>query len=312
MKRYPGLKFWSKLLLSLGLLIFIFRSIDLDTFWQTLQSAYIPLIILQISLFFPVQMISTYRWYYILRQLGQPMPYWSAMRYTMLGQVATLFLPSRVSGDIVRTIAAFTATNSKTILILSAIIDKLSLLAAISVCAFIGVIWSDLLSKKPIASLVVFILMTAVLLALLLFAHYRNPTVICWFAYLQKRLPNVIRRRLPDINMNTHLPYMSLRSIWIVFTLACTFQIIGTFANIILASALGLNIAPIDWLAIIAIVIVDKIFLQESHWFTETYFLKKCSHRAQWKTVKKNEIKNIRTGQALISTKVVAIAVFKL
>jgi hypothetical protein len=201
-------------------------------------------------------MISVYRWHYILKQLQQPLPYWLAMRYTMLGQVTGLLLPGRISGDIVRTLAAFPTNINKGALVLSTIIDKLALLAAIALFALVGAWGSSLLAQYSSIYVAALGLLGATVAALLLFARYRSTMLKRWLIKLQSAnwLSTHIQQQIGKFSTMEDIPQLSARALLIVILLGGGFQLGSTIGNFILAQALHIPIGLVDWMAIIAIV----------------------------------------------------------
>src|SRR5262245_16214857 len=67
--------FLIKVVLSLVLLGFVLYLIDLGMFWKTIRTADARFLLIAILLFFPVQLLAAYRWYFVLSHLNRFIPF---------------------------------------------------------------------------------------------------------------------------------------------------------------------------------------------------------------------------------------------
>lgn len=253
--RKPQLQWIIKLLLSILLLGLVLRSVEPALFWKTIRTANILLVAVAIILFFPAQLLAAYRWYFLLNELGRPQPFWSTVRYNILGQLSTLFLPGLISGDVVRTIAIAHRQREKLTFTVSVIIDKTALLIALSTFALVGAFGSKVVSRFTtiyVAALGVFLVAMFVLVFLCRFRSNEGPD---WASRLARRLLFAHRY---VFNLAA-LPRLSFHTIVTVLVLGFGLQFSYTIGSYIMARSMHIAINPIDWAAISAIVAVVQI-----------------------------------------------------
>jgi uncharacterized membrane protein YbhN (UPF0104 family) len=247
-----------KLLLSILLLGLLLRLVEPASFWATIRAIDIRLLVVGMILFFPGQLLAAYRWYFVLKRLQQPQPFWSVVRYTMLGQLAALFLPGRISGDVARTIAIAHRQRDKATYALSVMIDKTALLIAMATFALLGGIGSRPVSRFGAVHVAALILALVALLMLLVLCRYRSGPVLHWLNRCDNRVCFLHRYALGLARWLT-LPRLSLHTIFIILGLGFGLQCSYTIGSYIMARSMHIMIDPIDWATINAIVALGQI-----------------------------------------------------
>jgi uncharacterized protein (TIRG00374 family) len=247
-----------KLMFSILLVGWLLRSVEPACFWEMIRSIDILLLVMAIGLFFPGQLLAAYRWHFLLKRLEQPQPFWSVVRYTMLGQLAALFLPGRISGDVVRTVAIAHHQHEKATYALSVVIDKTALLIAMATFAILGGIGS-----RPVSHLVAvqegaLILALVALLTLVFLCRYRGNHILSGFRYHQNRF-SFMHRYTPRFARWLSLPRVSLHTMLIILVLGFVLQLSYNIGSYIMARSMHITIDPIDWAAINAIVALGQI-----------------------------------------------------
>ncbi len=244
-----------KLSLSVLLLGWVLRSVELALFWKTIRSADMVLVAVAVILFFPTQLLAAYRWYFLLKQLDRSQPFWSIVRYTILGQLSALFLPGRISGDVVRTIAIARRQQEKAPFTLSVIIDKTALLIALSTFALVGMIGSRVLSQFATVYLAAVGLILVAFVLLVFLCRFRSNHIPDWVSRFGGRLPFAHRYVL---NVSS-LPRLSFHTIVKLLVLGFGLQLSFTIGSYVMARSMHIAISPIDWAAISAIVALVQI-----------------------------------------------------
>jgi glycosyltransferase 2 family protein len=251
--------FIAKLLLSAALLAFIFHSIDAVMFWRAIIGVDLRLFLLSLALFFPAQLLMAHRWCWLLQAFGYRFPFQSVLRHHIRGQFAALFLPGQVSGDVVRGVSISRGSTGKTTLALSIIIDKVALLAALAMLAWLGSLWSPQLSKIPFLGLASLGLLACTLGSLWLFARFRFSPTTPLVRDLTRVLPSQIQQHASALLYETNVPILSFGIVGKAVLLACGLQIVSTLGGFFLALAMGISLNPLDWAAINAVVAVAQI-----------------------------------------------------
>jgi glycosyltransferase 2 family protein len=273
--------FAAKLVLSAILLRWILRSVDPAVFWSTIFSADIKLFVVSTLMFIPVQLLSAYRWYFLLQKMNQQLSFGVVLRHNILGQFSSLFLPGQISGDIVRAISISNGKNRVLTYGVSVAIDKVALLASIALLALPGWFWSTNLSKfKEIYLFAMFLLLCCITI-MFLFSHFKSQrdssgysnklysyaallqqtllTILSsWIKKTEYILPGYLQKTTNNIRdlKETLLPP---RFIFVVLLLALSLQIVSTVGGFILAQSMGIDVNIIDWAVINAIVSIAQI-----------------------------------------------------
>ncbi len=244
-----------KLSLSVLLLGLVLRSVEPALFWKTIRSADMLLVAVAVILFFPTQLLAAYRWYFLLKQLHRAQPFWSIVRYTILGQISALFLPGQISGDVVRTIAIAHRQQEKAPFTLSVIIDKTALLIAQSTFALVGVFGSRVVSHFATVYVAALGLVLVALVVLVFLCRFRSNHIPDWVSRFGRRLPFA---HWYVLNVGS-LPRLSFHTIVMLLVLGFGLQLSYTIGSYVMAQSMHIAINPIDWAAISAIVALVQI-----------------------------------------------------
>src|SRR5262245_49323735 len=91
-----------KIAVSVGLIAYIFRKIDIAHLWDVMKQAKIAYLVAAIGIYFVVQTVSAYRWYILMKPLGIKVSYGTLLAYYLLGMYFNFFLPTAIGGDVAR------------------------------------------------------------------------------------------------------------------------------------------------------------------------------------------------------------------
>jgi glycosyltransferase 2 family protein len=101
-KAKPVLILLTKILVSVGLLVFFFTRIHIERFLHTFASADFSYIALALVVYFLSQILSTLRWQVLARPLGFNRPFRVFLNFFLIGMFFNLFAPGTVGGDVSR------------------------------------------------------------------------------------------------------------------------------------------------------------------------------------------------------------------
>jgi uncharacterized membrane protein YbhN (UPF0104 family) len=101
-KAKPALILLMKLLISAGLLVFLFTRVPIERFLHTLASADFSYIGMALIVYLFCQAVSSVRWTLLARPLGFKTPFKDLVGYYFIGMFFNLFAPSTVGGDVSR------------------------------------------------------------------------------------------------------------------------------------------------------------------------------------------------------------------
>lgn len=110
---------------SLAILYFLFRNIDLNSFWNTFISVNPLSVVLVALLFLSTQTISTYRWSVILKK-DLDIPYRKLLSIYFIGMYFNNFLPTMVGGDLVKGYYLYKHTKKGDVSLASIFMDRYS------------------------------------------------------------------------------------------------------------------------------------------------------------------------------------------
>ena len=135
-----AVSFLVRVLLSGGLLWYLFSKIDLGRIWEILRGARLEYLVYAGLIFFVVNLVLLARWFIFIKALEVTFPARDVVRYYFAGLFGNLFLPSTIGGDILKIYGLCRNSTQKTRVVASVLLDRLSGFAAIvvvSVMAFI-------------------------------------------------------------------------------------------------------------------------------------------------------------------------------
>ena len=97
-----ALLFLVKILVSLGLLLFLLSQVDLSKLLQAITSAHLSYLVLILVSYILSQFVSCFRWVLLARPLGFRLPFKEFLSFYFIGMFFNLFAPSTVGGDVGR------------------------------------------------------------------------------------------------------------------------------------------------------------------------------------------------------------------
>jgi len=98
----PALILLTKVVVSVGLLVFFFTRIHLERFLHTFASADFSYIALALVVYFLSQFLSALRWEFLARPLGFKKPFKVFFNFYLIGMFFNLLAPGTVGGDVSR------------------------------------------------------------------------------------------------------------------------------------------------------------------------------------------------------------------
>ncbi len=132
--------FWLKLIVSIGLLTFLFAKTDLAALGTLVGSLNIPTFLGSILLYLLTQLLSTVRWRCLLRAESIHIPFWRLILLYYEGMFFNLMLPTAIGGDLVRGYQVSRLTERREASMASILIERLSGYVALTIIACIAII----------------------------------------------------------------------------------------------------------------------------------------------------------------------------
>ncbi len=146
----------AKILVSAGLLVFLFNKISIEQFVTSIETIDVPLIVAAMALFLVSNIIGSFQWHCLLRSSGVDIPFHRTIRFYFVGLFFNNFLPANIGGDAVKVYDVSKIGSSVYQVIAVTMLDRivgifsLCLLASIAVVALMtrdidGALWPYLL-----------------------------------------------------------------------------------------------------------------------------------------------------------------------
>ncbi|MCK5235548.1 MAG: flippase-like domain-containing protein [Deltaproteobacteria bacterium] len=130
-----------KIAISAAILFFLFRSIDMEAFFDVVKGVTPVAVILAALLFILSQLISTYRWSVLLRKDAE-VPYLKLLSFYFIGIFFNNFLPSLIGGDVVKGVYLYRETGKGSSSIASIFMDRymglVSIITVVSISLVFG------------------------------------------------------------------------------------------------------------------------------------------------------------------------------
>lgn len=158
--------FLLKLFLSLGLLIYLLRSVDLEDVLLHLHGADVRLLVVAVTIYAIVVLLSTVRWKVLLEAVGGEASYVGLLRSYMVATFFNNFLPSNVGGDVVRVRDGARIAGSKTASLTVAVIDRVIGFVALYAIASVAFLMGGPLARGLAGARVILAGLTLLFLAI--------------------------------------------------------------------------------------------------------------------------------------------------
>jgi hypothetical protein len=153
--------------ISLALLAFLFRQVDVKFIFETVKKADKNLLALALFVFFGTYILCLYRWQMLLKAASVKLPLKRVIISFAGGVFFNLFLPSSIGGDFMRSLDLAIFTKKPRQVIATVLLDRLSGYVGLVILTLLAIFFGwNLISDRSVA--VSIYILIAVLIALLL------------------------------------------------------------------------------------------------------------------------------------------------
>lgn len=231
-----------RVLVSLGLLTYLITQIDLGKLITIWRGMLLPVLALSLGLQLGGVLLSSLKWWLLLRASGQAVPYWWAVRAYLIGQFFNNFLPTMIGGDAVRVYQLSQQSGRTSNALASVFVERLLGFVALTTIAAVALGSSvALLADAPqmLWGSAICVLVAAVGLVVALCA----PLLIRLLVRL--RLPDVAnwRARLSAVAQALTAYYAYRSTLLLALLLSFGYQLIWIGANYAAARALRIDVS---------------------------------------------------------------------
>ena len=153
--------------ISIILLIFLFRQVDKKSLFEIIKNADKPLLLLAFFVFFSSYLLCLFRWEMLLKAVEIYLPLKRIIISFCGGIFFSLFLPSTIGGDLMRSMDLAAHTKRPREVIATVLLDRLSGYVGLVLLALVSMLfgWRFIQDKSVLFCVVI---ITAVLIAILL------------------------------------------------------------------------------------------------------------------------------------------------
>ena len=251
-----AVSFLVRVLLSGGLLWYLFSKIDLGRIWEILRGARLEYLVYAGFIFFVVNLVLLARWFIFIKALEVASPARDVVRYYFAGLFGNLFLPSTIGGDILKIYGLCRNSTQKTRVVASVLLDRLSGFAAIVVVSVMAFILGYRFLRESI--IVVPIIGMAVLaggFACVLF----NEKLYSFCCGIFARLPKV-QKALMGLHYDIALMKGKRREGFSAIAVSCLSQIVYAVCWYLIARSLSQDVDLIYFLIFVPLTCVAASF----------------------------------------------------
>ena len=251
-----AVSFLVRVLLSGGLLWYLFSKIDLGRIWEILRGARLEYLVYAGLIFFVVNLVLLARWFIFIKALEVTSPARDVVRYYFAGLFGNLFLPSTIGGDILKIYGLCRNSTQKTRVVASVLLDRLSGFAAIVVVSVMAFILGYRFLRESI--IVVPIIGMAVLaggFACVLF----NEKLYSFCCGIFARLPKV-QKALMGLHYDIALMKGKRREGFSAIAISCLSQVVYAVCWYLIARSLSQDVDLIYFLIFVPLTCVAASF----------------------------------------------------
>ena len=130
-----------KIVVSVGLLTFIFYTLDLPAFWQTVRQANPWWLLAALAIMLIGVVIRAYRWQILLNAIGVPVPVSELTAIYFIGFLFNNLLPSGLGGDAIRMLELNRHSERGSDAVTSVVVDRFLGLSALQAIALLALLY---------------------------------------------------------------------------------------------------------------------------------------------------------------------------
>lgn len=238
---------------SIILLIFLFRLVDKKNLIEIIKNADKPLLLIAFFVFFSSCALALFRWDMLLKAANIHLPLKRVIISSAGGMFFSLFLPSTIGGDLVRSIDLAVHTKRTHEVVATVLLDRLSGYIGLVAVALFATLFGWRFVQDNTGALFSVAIITAVLVAVLLILFNR-------FLYsrinklLQTPSAGKIREFIKDLHQEMHIFRHHTDILVNNLLLSLVIQIISPLTFYIIALSIGIKINIVYFFIFIPII----------------------------------------------------------
>jgi len=238
--------------ISIILLIFLFKQVDEKSMLETVKHADKPLLLLAFVIFLMNYVFGLYRWHMLLRAIKIQLPLKRTIISYAGGTFFSLFLPSTIGGDFMRSIDLAGHTNRPKEVIATVFLDRLSGYIGLVTLALVSVAigWRLVGDKSVLFSIAIITVLLIVILLILFNKFIYEKTN----KLLHSPDAGKIRELIKNLHQEIHLFRHKKETILYNLIMSVIIQALGPLIFFSISRALGLKINIIYFFVFLPII----------------------------------------------------------
>jgi uncharacterized protein (TIRG00374 family) len=241
-----------RIVLSILLLVFLFKQVDERSLLEVIKNVNKPLLLLAFIIYSLVYVLGLLRWYKLIKAVNIRIPLGRLVSSFCGGAFFSLFLPSTIGGDFLRSADLSIYTNKPKQIIATVFLDRLSGFIGLAILSLVAVFlgWKVIEDKSVLLSIW---LIVGILGGLLFFLF--NESIYKKINNLLKS-PNSgkIRTLISDLHEEVHLFRTKKRTSFHSVLISVLIQSVPCLSAYVIALSLGINISPVYFFIFIPII----------------------------------------------------------
>lgn len=242
----------AKVLVSLGLIVFLFKIVDLENLKETLMGIDPVYLVLAVIVMFSIVILASVRWRLCLAAQGIDISVGSSINYSLIGFFFNNFAPSTVGGDVAKGFIVGRSSKKKMGTVISILMDRLVGLLATGILALVALVISFNLPLDKRIRLVILLFVFIVTILFFLILHKGISHKLVYFLS-RRRLKNIADKIL-SISDSFSIYRSYPRFIKKTLALSLTLQFTNIVASYIIALGLGVNLSFLYFLVFIPLI----------------------------------------------------------
>lgn len=231
--------------ISLGLIAWILRSVDLPQLWATLQGLNVWYLLLSQLFSFLVNAACVWRWQVLLAGRGVRVGYGRMLRYFLNGLFFGNFLPTTVGGDLMRAYLVSDECGTRSEALASVLVDRFIGLFGVIITGIIGLI---LVARTGQETALLRYMMVGVGITLVLLAVFLNKSIMKRFRVLLRMpLVNRLEQKAVEFYHSLYVYRTHLREVALALGLSLLVQLAVVLTVFAISRALGSGISIIPF-----------------------------------------------------------------
>ena len=244
---------FAKVCLSFGLIYWLLRGADLQTIWQTVQSANPWFLLLAFAMFYVGFALMVLRWRILLRLEDLDAPFWYLFRSVNIAVLFNNLLPSIIGGDAYRMYDVWRLGASKTKSVAVILIDRfLGMFALVTYGAVAALLVPEATAAIPGLPLYLGGILCA-MLVIMWMVFGSGEKLLRWFLGIESRLLSIPQRIVRKVSDALAL-YKGRGDALVkglLISYGIQFNVVVHF--IVITLALGLDVPPLAMFVIIPV-----------------------------------------------------------